>query len=154
MRATNFCARQEWRNCMITLLTCGSMLTSRAFGREHISLAFGSLVLNGLDFPSGCFDLLIPNTLAITRLSAPVLACGDYFRIADHSPRTSSFVSHKPRLGMNGARGTAEANFKMLPGSWQRSRKENSRGRLTNISCLPPYKLDDAPITYRSFVVI
>ena len=48
---------------MITLLVCGSMLTSVAFGREHILLGFDSLVLNGPDIPSGCFD---PYRLAIT----------------------------------------------------------------------------------------
>ena len=41
---------------MITLLICGSMLTSVVFGREHILLGFDSLVLNGPDIPSGCFD--------------------------------------------------------------------------------------------------
>ena len=41
---------------MITLLICGSMLTSVAFGREHILLGFDSLVLSGPDIPSGCFD--------------------------------------------------------------------------------------------------
>ena len=64
-RATSFCARRGWRSCMITLLVCGSMLTSVAFGREHILLGFDSLVLSGPDIPSGCF-------VAITRLSAPV----------------------------------------------------------------------------------
>ena len=54
-----FCARRGSRICMITLLVCGSMLTSVAFGREHILLGFDSLVLNGIDIPSGCFDLLI-----------------------------------------------------------------------------------------------
>ncbi len=60
-RVTRFCARRGWRNCMITLLICGSMLTSVTFGREHILLGFDSLVLSGPDIPSGCFDLLIPD---------------------------------------------------------------------------------------------
>jgi len=58
---------------MITLLICESMLTSVAFGRKHILLGFDSLVLNGLDTPSGCFD---PYTLRITRLSARGVAAG------------------------------------------------------------------------------
>jgi len=32
------------------------MLTSVALGREVILLGFDSLVLNGLDIPSGCFE--------------------------------------------------------------------------------------------------
>jgi hypothetical protein len=55
-RVTNFCARPGWRNCVITLLVCRSMLTLVVFGREHILLGFDSLVSNGLDIPSGCFD--------------------------------------------------------------------------------------------------
>ena len=51
---------------MITLLVCGSMLTSVAFGREHILLGFDSLVLNGPDIPSGCFD-----PYALTILDSP-----------------------------------------------------------------------------------
>jgi hypothetical protein len=69
-RATNFCARRGWRSWMITLLVCGSMLTLVVFGQEYILLGFESLVLNGLDIPSVCFD---PTPIAITRLSAPAL---------------------------------------------------------------------------------
>ena len=58
-RVTSFCARRGWRSCMITLLICGSMLTSVAFGREHILLGFDSLVLSGPDIPSGCFDPIL-----------------------------------------------------------------------------------------------
>jgi hypothetical protein len=61
---------------MITLPVCGSMLISVAFGREHILLVCDRLVLSGPDIPSGYFD---PYLLSITRLSAPVLAGGDYF---------------------------------------------------------------------------
>jgi hypothetical protein len=42
---------------MTTLLICGLMLTFVAFGRDHILLAFGSLILSGPDIPFGCFDL-------------------------------------------------------------------------------------------------
>jgi hypothetical protein len=49
--------RRGSRIYMITLPVFGSMLTSVAFGREHILLGFDSPVLNGLDIPSGC---LIP----------------------------------------------------------------------------------------------
>ena len=59
-KVMRLCARRESRICMITLLVCGSMLTSVAFGREHILLGFDSLLLNGLNIRSGCFDLLIP----------------------------------------------------------------------------------------------
>jgi len=52
---------------MITLLDCGPMLTSIAFGLENILLGFDSLVLSGPDIPSACFDLRIP-------IERPVLA--------------------------------------------------------------------------------
>jgi hypothetical protein len=51
---------------MTTLLICGLMLTFVAFGREHILLGFGSLLLSGPDIPFGCFDL---HTLAITGIN-------------------------------------------------------------------------------------
>ena len=61
---------------MITLLICGSMLTSVAFGREHILLGFDSLVLSGPDIPSECFD---PIRCRIAKLRAPTLSVSDHF---------------------------------------------------------------------------
>ena len=75
-RVTNFCARRGWRNCVITLPSCGAMLTSVAFGPENILLGFDSLVMNGPDIPSGCFDRY---PLPITGLNA-LLSASTCFR--------------------------------------------------------------------------
>ena len=69
---------------MITLLICGSMLTSVAFGREHILLGFDRLVLSGPDIPSGCFD---PIRCRIAKLRAPILSVSDHFCIGGNPGR-------------------------------------------------------------------
>lgn len=53
LRATGIA---ELNDHITGLRVCGSMLTSVAFGPETIFLRFESLVSNGLDIPSGCFD--------------------------------------------------------------------------------------------------
>jgi hypothetical protein len=77
IRATSFCTRRGWRRCMIILRVCGSMLTSAAFGLGNILLGFDSLVLNGPDIPSGCFDRY---PLLITYAERPSV-CVDSFPV-------------------------------------------------------------------------
>jgi hypothetical protein len=64
------------------------MLISVVFGLVHMLSGFGRVVLNGLDTQSVCFELLIPNKLVITRLSASVLAAG----ITSASPTNPSLL--------------------------------------------------------------
>ena len=117
-RATRFCARRGWRSCMITLLICGSMLTSVAFGREHILLGFDSLVLSGPDIPSGCFD---PHAMTIIRLAARILdgrakSCKTTFRNVDNLLKRSidAFPTRcclaRVEEGSSGRRSTAPIN--------------------------------------------
>jgi hypothetical protein len=68
---------------MTTLPIYGSMLTSVVFDRAFILSWFGSLVLSGPDIPSACFD---PYIVAITRLSATIVASGSLPNLATSDP--------------------------------------------------------------------
>src|SRR3979411_2711439 len=56
---------------MTMLLICGLMLTFVAFGREHILLGFGRVILSGPDTPFGCFDIYRLANTAPTRPFTP-----------------------------------------------------------------------------------
>src|ERR1700674_2349701 len=52
------------------------MLTSVAFGREHILFEFDSPILSGPNIPSRCFDAV---RCRIAKLRAPILSVSDHF---------------------------------------------------------------------------